>query len=629
MKSHVIGTAGHVDHGKTTLIHALTGVDTDRYREEKERGLTIDIGFAHLELPGTRLGIVDVPGHRDFLGNMLTGSTGLDAVLLVVSAAEGPMPQTREHLQIAHLLGIRHGVVALTNVDRVDPGFAELAEEAVRDELVETIGYDDWPIVRVDAVRGDGVEDVRAALGGLVERLAPPPADPIFRLPVDRSFSVAGTGTVVTGTSWTGRVAVGDRLYVVPQGREVRVRSLQVHGADQEAVDARSRCAVGLVGVGVDEVGRGDTLVSAARWPAVERVGVTVRMLPGSSRVLEHGTRLRVWLGTREVMARIELPDRGLIAPGESGHAVLVCEAPLVARVGDRCVLRFYSPVELLGGARIAELDPPSEWAGRVDAWHAVLGSDAADSAVAAVRLAGGLGIDRNGLQLATPCVLPEPIPPDWPLRRIGDRWFDPGRVDELEEDLEAWLSRAHAAAPRAPSRSLESLRGAVAVEAADGLVDAAIAGLAAAGRIVVNGPEVRLAGHEVALTAEEMKARGALLAAVRADGLMPPPPDQLAGRLGVSRSLLNDLLLLLVESGKLVSVTPELYVSVEAEGELRGAAMAVLSGREVARPTDFREALGVSRRYLIPLLEYLDNIGWTRRTGDGRIAGPSAPRVP
>lgn len=629
MKSHVIGTAGHVDHGKTTLIRALTGVDTDRFREEKERGLTIDIGFAHIDLPGVRLGIVDVPGHRDFIGNMLAGSTGLDAVLLVVSAAEGPMPQTREHLQIAHLLGIRHGVVALTNVDRVESDFADLAEEAVREELTEITGRDDWPTVRVDALRGDGVDDVREALGALAERLEPRPADPIFRLPVDRSFSVAGTGTVVTGTCWSGRVSVGDRLRVLPGGREIRVRSLQVHGTEQGEVGARSRCAAGLVGVGVDEVGRGDTLVSAADWPSVERVGVAVRMLPGSGRVIEHGTRIRVWLGTREVMARIELPERNVIMPGEAGHAVLVCEAPLATRVGDRCILRFYSPVELLGGARVVELEPPRAWARRIDDWDRVLGADPVESAVAAVRLAAGRGIERGALRLGTPHVLPEPLPEDWPVRRIGDRWFDPRRLEALKQQLEAWLRAAHSAAPRASARSLESLRGAAGAGEAEELVQAAIEGLSSAGRIVVRGPDVRLADHEVVLTAEELEVRAALLDAIGGHGLMPPPPDELADQLGVPRPLLNDLLALLGESGEVVQITPELYVNARAEADLRSAAARVLSQREAARPTAFRDELGVTRRYLIPLLEYLDNIGWTRRTERGRVAGPSAPATP
>jgi len=626
----VLGTAGHVDHGKTTLIRALTGIDTDRFREEKERGLTIDIGFAHLELAGgVQVGIVDVPGHRDFLGNMLTGTTGLDTVLLVVSAAEGPMPQTTEHLQIAALLGIRDGVVALTNVDRVEAAFADLAEDAVREELRAIMGQDDWPIVRVDAVRGAGVDELRRELEALVGRLEAPPADPVFRLPVDRSFSVAGAGTVVTGTAWSGAVEIGDRLRVLPAGHGVRVRSLQSHGEALGRVEARRRCAAGLVGVTVDEVERGDTLVSLDAWRPVRRVGVAFRMLARSRRIIEHGTRLRAWLGTREVMARIELPDRGAAAPGDHGFAALDCESPLVTRAGDRMILRFYSPVELLGGARVAELDPPRDWEERTEAWAECLGADPEASFAAAVRLAGGRGIDRDGLRLATPHPLSEPpvttVPDTAGVRRIGDRWFDLARIDELEQRLVSWLGRQHEAAPRTPALPLESLRAAAAEGDADVLVEAAIERLQSAGRVVVEGPEIRLAEHEVELSGRETEVREALLAEIRGGGLMPSPPTELAERLGAGRALVNDLLRLLVEAGQIVQVTPELYVTANAEATLRRTVLEVLDAGDAARPTEFREALGVTRRYLIPLLEYLDGIGWTRRTGEGRIAGPAA----
>lgn len=624
VKTFVLGTAGHVDHGKTTVIRALTGVDTDRFREEKERGLTIDIGFAHLELDGAQIGIVDVPGHRDFLGNMLTGTTGLDTVLLVVSAAEGPMPQTTEHLQIAALLGIRDGVVALTNVDRVEPEFADLAEEAAREELRAIMGRDDWPIVRVDAVRGTGVDELRRELEALVGRLEPPPHDPVFRLPVDRSFSVAGTGTVVTGTAWTGAVEIGDRLRVLPAGSEVRVRSLQSHGEELRGLEARRRCAAGLVGVTVEEVGRGDTLVSLDAWRPVHRVGVAYRMLERGRRIIEHGTRLRAWLGTREVMARIELPERGAAAPGDHGFAVLDCESPLVTRVGDRTILRFYSPVELLGGARVAELDPPRDWEGRTEAWADCLGADSQTSFAAAVRLAGGRGIDRDGLRLATPHAVREDLDTTADVRRIGDRWFDPGRIDELEVRFLAWLGQQHEAAPRTPALPLESLRTAAHEDDADALVEAAIDRLRSAGRIVVEGPEVRLAEHEVELSRRETEVREALLAEIRGGGLMPPTPGELSDRLGAERALVNDLLRLLVEAGQIVQVTPELFVTANAEARLRSTVLEVLDVSDAARPTDFREALGVTRRYLIPLLEYLDGIGWTRRTGEGRVAGPA-----
>lgn len=645
----MIGTAGHVDHGKTTLVRALTGIETDRFREEKERGLTIDIGFAHLELGGgVQAGIVDVPGHQDFLSNMLAGSTGIDAVLLVVAADEGPMPQTREHLQIARLLGLTEGVVALSHADRVEPAFAELAEEAVRDELAAILGRADWPIVRVDSVRGEGIDNLRAELAGLADRVPVPVPDPIFRLPIDRSFTVAGTGTVVTGTVWTGEVRIGDRLRVLPGGREVRVRSLQAHGEELTLVGARRRCATGLVGVGPAEIGRGDTLVSEPAWQESHRLGVVFDLLPEGGRIVEHGSRLRAWLGTREVMARFRLPDREAAAPGERGGAVLDLESPLAARVGDRVLLRFYSPVELLGGATVAEVDPPRRWRARVDEWERVVAGDMAEAAAAAVRLAGGQGISWAELRLAVPHAIGDapsagsaapgsggfasPVfasdgaaSPGW---RIGDRWFAPELRDAVTDRIVAWLAAAHAAAPRQSAVSLESLRAAI-DGAAPELVAASVAALVDDGIARVTGPSVRLDRHEVVLSEGERRTGAALEAAIESGGLMPPPPEELAERVACDRGLVNDLLRLGVEGGDYVQVNPDIYLATAAEARLRASALEVLAGEAVARPTDFRNALGVTRRYLIPLLEYLDGIGWTRRTGEGRIAGPSAASAP
>jgi selenocysteine-specific elongation factor len=288
-------------------------------------------------------------------------------------------------------------------------------------------------------------------------------------------------------------------------------------------------------------------------------------------------------------------------------------------------ILRFYSPVELLGGARVAELDPPRGWVNRTRDWAACLGADPVASFGAAVRLAGGRGIDRDGLRLATPHPASEAPDTTAGVRRIGDRWFDPARVDQLEQRLVSWLGRQHEAAPRTPALPLESLRAAAAEDDADALVGVAIERLQSAGLVVVEGPEARLAEHEVELSGRETEVREALLAEIRGGGLMPPTPAELSDRLGAGRALVNDLLRLVVEAGRIVQVTPELYITADAEATLRRTALEVLDASDAAPPTEFREALGATRRYLIPLLEYLDNIGWTRRTGEGRIAGPAA----
>ena len=341
----LIGTAGHVDHGKTALVRALTGVETDRWLEERKRGLTIDLGFARLDLdPGLETGIVDVPGHEDFLKNMLAGATGIDVLLLVVAADEGPMPQTHEHLAIARLLNIRRGVVALTKSDRVDGDWLDLAHETTRELLDEEAARASWEIVPVSALTGAGIEPLREALGRSAAAVRARGVDDRFRLPVDRSFSVRGTGTVVTGTVWSGSIGVGDTVSVFPGGDSARVRALQVHEDPRPRVTAGRRCAVALVGVAPASVERGSVLFGPSDWRPSERLGVRVRALGGRDRPLLHGQRLRVYLGTREVMARLQTADRRPIAPGATAWAVLALEAPLLARARDRAILRFYSP---------------------------------------------------------------------------------------------------------------------------------------------------------------------------------------------------------------------------------------------------------------------------------------------
>lgn len=625
MKSLVLGTAGHVDHGKTTLVLALTGIDTDRFQEERDRGLTIDIGFAHLDVaPGIRAGIVDVPGHHDFLTNMLAGATGIDAVLLVVAAHEGPMPQTREHLQIASLLGLDAGVIALTHVDRVDDEFAMLAGAAAADEVREIIGRD-WPVVEVDSIRGSGLDSLREALRQLAENLPEPPEDPVFRLPVDRSFTIAGVGTVVTGTVWSGQVAVGDRVRILPGGHEARVRSLQVHGEEQKRVGPRRRCAASLVGISRDEIERGDTLVTDSAWNSCMRLGVTLRLLEGGHRPVDHGQRIRLFLGTGETMVRVALPHESALEPGDSTTAVLECESPVVARVGDPFIIRFYSPVELLGGGRVAEVDPPRKWRDREADWEACLESDARESVEAALRLAGPRGHAFDELRLAIRHPVAAELPEQWQAIRIGARWFDPAQLDRISQQLRSWLERAHRKAPLESGLPLQSLRAAGGREAAPELIEAAVRSLADDGDIVIDGPRVRLAGHRVQLGETERRIRDALVEAVASGGFMPPSPADLAVITSARRPLVNDLLRLLVEAGTLVQVTPDLLLTASAERDLRDTVLGVLRKTETATPSEFREALGVTRRYLIPMLEYLDAIGWTERSSDGRIGGPAA----
>jgi selenocysteine-specific elongation factor len=630
VKAFVVGTAGHVDHGKTALVRALTGVDTDRWDEEKERGLTIDLGFAPLRVDEEmEIGVVDVPGHEDFVTNMLAGATGLDLLLLVVAADEGPMPQTREHLAIADLLGVEEGVVAVTKVDRVDEEWLELVEEAVRDELRTVLGHARWPLMPVSSTEGTGLDDLRREIEERADRLEGRPERDHFRMPVDRSFTVKGAGTVVTGTSWSGTVRSDDSVRVLPGARTSRVRSLQVHGEDRDRVPPGRRCAVALVGVDPEEVPRGSVLVTGEGWRAVESMGVRLRLPGWVGRTVEDGQRVRVYLGTREVMARAEVPGE-VAVPGEEVWARLHLEAPLVARARDRFVLRFYSPVVTIGGGRVAALEPGPGWKGHADLWREVLEGEPAEALGAAVRLAGGGGLARGEAHLVTGLPVEtvkelEERPPDG-LLRVQGRWFASGLVEDIRERLSDELARLHREDRRSPGASLEALRSAVAEQGyAEPLVERILGAMVEEGEVEVDGPRVRLPGHRPRLTEEEQQLRDELRTEIEAGGLEPETVQHLERTLGGDGKLLHDLLDLLVREGQVVAVTPEIHLVPEAEERLRSGARRVLERGTPAGVSAFKDEFDVSRKYLIPYLEYLDDLGITRRTEDGRVPGPEA----
>ncbi len=629
MRAFVVGMAGHVDHGKTALVRALTGVETDRWKEERERGLTIDLGFARLALEeGAEASIVDVPGHEDFVKNMLAGATGIDLLLLVVAADEGPMPQTREHLSIARLLGVRQGVVALTKSDRVEADWLELCRTAVGEELERILGHAEWPILPVSAVAGTGLAPLRAAIAAGAASLGQSDPADLFRLPVDRSFSVAGAGTVVTGTVWSGSVRVGDEVRVLPAGRTARVRSLQVHSEGREAVGPRRRCALSLVGVETAEVQRGSVVVARAGWSPVHRLGVRLSVLAHASRPIRSGQRVRIYLGTREVLARVRTRAgaRGVdgVEPAEEGWAVLELEEGLVARARDRFVVRFYSPVTTIGGGAVAELVPPSRWVDRTAQWEEILSVSDEACLRAAVGLAAGRGAAEGDLPLATGLsparlhLLSEALAGD--VVQVGGRWFSAGWASSADEAVVGLLRRLHEARRRAPGVSREEVRSQLIGALAPELVESAIERLRLAGAVVASGPELRLRGHDPSLTPAEVKVRQRLLEEIDAGGLEPPSVAELGARLNVPQDLMHDLLRLLTRSGEVEGVSPDIYLSARNADRLRKAAERVFARRSVAVPTDFKQEFGVTRKYLIPLLEHLDRVQVTRRTEEGRV---------
>ena len=613
----MIGTAGHVDHGKTALVKALTGTDTDRLPEEKRRGITIDLGFARLALDdGIRASVVDVPGHEDFIRNMVAGATGVDVVLLVVAADEGVMPQTLEHLAILEILGVGAGAVALTKADLVEPDWLELVRSDVGERLRKTtIGWE--PPVAVSAMTGQGLGEIRSALTRSAARASDRAADDLFRMPVDRVFSLAGAGTVVTGTTWSGSVKVGDQVSLLPEGAAARVRSVEVHGEHRELAEPGRRTALALAGLDRASVGRGSVVVSDASWRATSSIDVTLSLLPAAPRRVTQRARIRLHLGTDEVIARVT-PATGDILPGASGLVRLRLEAPVVARWGDRGVIRAYSPVATIGGCVV--IDP---WPAARPRRPTVDSTRASAQPVERVRgytLAAGLeGIEigdllvRVGIHAGLTTVV-EAALEGRDLLRIGDRLVSAGAVREVREATLRALLEHHRSHPLEPGMPLQLLRRR---SGSEKVAEHVYAELAREGKIALDGGTARLAGHAPALDRSQETAGGKLLAALVAAGSEGRTLDELDG-LGLNESA-GALAEYYVRQGTAVRVGQDRYYDREALERLARAALAEIVRLETATPAQVREKLGLSRKYLIPLLEWLDLKGFTLRGGEGR----------
>ena len=613
MKHVILGTAGHIDHGKTTLVKALTGTDTDRLPEEKARGITIDLGFAHLQLGDLDVGIVDVPGHEGLIRNMLAGATGFDAVLLVVAADEGIMPQTREHMAIAELLGVRRVVVALTKADLVDAEWLELVRADVAG-LVTAV-QPDAPVVAVSSLTGAGVDALRAALTEQLSHAGTRNQDDVFRLPIDRVFTVRGTGTVVTGTIWSGRLSHHDSARLLPGERDVRVRGVQTHGSSVETAGAGERSAFALVGVDRDEVSRGQSLVVGDAWRAANVLTTRVRMLGDVA--LKQRQRVRVHLGTAEVMARVLLLGADWIQ--------LRLEEPIVARVGDRFVIRSYSPVSTVGGGTVAEWGRLRKRIDETDRARveAVLNGNPAERFSAAVALSGEAGTRftqlplTSGLSAAQVNEVAGNLPGD--VVRLGDVFFAAAVFSDAVQRLVRRLKRFHDAHPL--ERGME--RAELLNELPATLAMPALNRAQADGKVQVEGSLVWSSKFEPGLSARQQVLRDQILAALKQGGLAPPSVADLTTSLRSNE--VRAVLRLLEAERAVTAVNFDLYLDAaileRAISEVRAEA-----GSEPRTAADFKTALPVSRKYLIPILEYFDRTGVTRRAGDVRYIERAEP---
>jgi selenocysteine-specific elongation factor len=608
----IIGTAGHIDHGKTALVRALTGVDTDRLPEEKRRGITIELGFAPLELPGAgTAGVVDVPGHEGFVRTMLAGATGVDVALIVVAADEGVMPQTREHVAILRLLGIREAVVALTKRDVVDGEWADLVVEDVRALLADT-PFATAPIVSTSSVTGEGMDVLRSALAEAGRRSPPRAEGDVFRMPVDRAFTVRGTGTVVTGTVWSGTVGREATVRIFPGGRVARVRGVQTHGRVAEVACAGSRAALALAGIELGDVGRGAVLVGDGAWRESGVLRAEVELLADAP-PLGPRSRVRLHLGTVDVGARVVA--RGGLAPGGTASCRIVTDEPLVARAGDRFVLRSASPMTTIGGGVVLDPQPPAR---RARPWAAPHQS-APERLALVVAEADATGVEESALAVRLG-VHPREVPAlldaaDGALSRRGGRVFAAAVLDALRGRLARAVADGLARAPLSPGLSLQAVR--ASLRAPPELVDAVLRDALAAGTVEVDGALIRTPGWRPALGAAHRAALDGIRSRLTEAGREPPGVAELEATFGADTTA---LLRLLERDGAAVAVEETRYYDAGALAGLVGALRRNMEpGREYG-PSELREFLGVSRKFLIPLLEYCDRTGVTDRRATGRV---------
>ncbi len=615
MKHIIVGTAGHIDHGKTALVKALTGIDADRLEEEKRRGITIDLGFAHLELtPSVRLGFVDVPGHERFVRNMLAGVGGIDLVLFVVAADESIKPQTREHFDICRLLGIRRGIVVLTKADLVDPDLLGLVRLEV-EELVTGSFLAGAPIVAVSSTTGAGLDELRAELARAAASIPEKNAAGHFRLPIDRVFTVKGFGTVVTGTLISGAVRKEQEVEVYPAGRRLRVRGVEVHGSKAEAAVAGQRTAVNLADIEPADLRRGDVLSAPGLFHAVRHLDCRLELLP-SAKPLKHRAPVHLHSGTAEIEAEVRLlSGESALRPGGAAYARIVLREPALLLPGDRFIIRMFSPVVTIGGGVVVDIGERRYRKGDpVEARLNVLasGDTAARIALLVKESRYGMGlpelIARTGLRA-------EEIAATAPFA-IGGNWYvDRGWFQSTRDRLVKAVREFHAAQPLLPGIARQDLRSRALPDSPPAVLDALIAD---AKELVAEGETVRTRGHKVVLKEDEEQARAAIEHAFDQAGLAVPALPEVLAKSGVESARARSLLQILLREKKLVRISDELVFHRTAIEGLR----ALLASRRGERfqVGAFKDWTGISRKYAIPLLEYLDREKVTRRDGDTRI---------
>jgi selenocysteine-specific elongation factor len=631
MKQIVLGTAGHIDHGKTSLVKALTGIDTDRLKEEKARGITIELGFAHLDLPsGQRLGIVDVPGHEKFVKNMVAGATGIDLVALVIAADEGVMPQTREHLDICSLLGVTHGLVVLTKIDMVDEEWLGLVSEDVAEYMEDTF-LAGAPIAPVSAVTGQGIPELIALLDEMVGKLEERPVHGPFRLPVDRVFTMKGFGTVITGTAISGVMGVGQEAAIYPSGVTAKVRGLQVHNQEVQEAKSGQRTAINLQGVEKAVINRGDVVATPGSLVSSLWVDIEALALTDMARPMKHRAPVRFHTGTGEIMGRVMLLDRDELKAGELTHCQVRLDQPVAVMAGDRYVLRSYSPVATVAGGIILHPHPGRHKRRKAEVMADLEtlrhGSPAERVAVHA-RLAGLSGITQNDLARLTPmpkkeleALITSMLNSQALVRfdKEGGRMLAAPVQRDLMAQAMTLLEEYHKANPLKPGLGREELRQRLAPDMEAKLFAHLLRKLTDEGRVAAEKDILRLSDHQVRLAGGDQALRERMEKAYRQGGWTPPLFKELL-EAEKDKAQVKKVMQVLVNEGALVKLKEDFYYHRPALEEIKGKLVEYLQTHDRIGAPQFKELTGLSRKYLIPLLEHFDAVQLTMRVGDERI---------
>ncbi len=623
----VVGTAGHIDHGKSALVKTLTGIDPDRLEEEKRRGMTIDLGFAHFDLPsGRRVGVVDVPGHERLIKNMLAGATGIDLVLLVIAADEGIMPQTREHLDILRYLPVRRGIVVLNKLDLVeDADWLTLVREDVKALVVGTF-LEGAPVIELSARTGRGVPALIEELDRMLDHLPEPPVDAPVRLPIDRAFTMVGFGTVVTGTLWGGRIALGDTLELLPQGRAVRVRGVQSHGQVVGAGIAGSRVAVNLTGVEKIEVERGNVLCTPGVFRPTHLIDVRVQLLATTS-ILPHLARIRLCLGSDEVIGRLVLLDRPRIEPADSATAQIRLEKPIVAAVGDPFVIRRYSPMTTVGGGEVANAHPPKRRRGAdsVAAIEQISAAELPERLEAAVRDAGRhgataeemmkhLSVGRAQLEVSLPGLVNR-----GQLMVIRGRLFHRHAADAVAEAIVREVEARHETEPWRVGIPKEELKAKTFGTGDNHLYAHLMGELIAAGKVEEAGDFVRRPGYAPPVDPKLAGARDRILRILLEGRFAPPGVNEIARRTADDAAF-GRVFRTLRDEGFVVEIGSDVFFHRDVLEEIKRVAAHEIRKQGNITVATLRDTLGTSRKYALAVLEYFDSIKLTRRVGDARV---------